>query len=336
MKVTKSIAASAAAILPLALAGTALAGEDDKGAGNPHGTPPGQVNKQQTPAQQRQATPQNNGARSHGAGKPAKAPKPAKKQPKAKAPKAFKPRPAAPRASKPKPASPAGKTTICHATGSATNPYVTITVSKNALPAHTRHQDGRDIVPAPAAGCPSGSEAPAAAKKPDAAKDKGRDKVTICHATGSETNPYVTITIAEPAVRAHERHQDGEDIIPAPAEGCPGGTTTAAAPRTASSFGIAAPVAPATPAAPGSRMTPRAMVLGETLSGGPALADVEDEEAAVAAETVRRESGAAGKPTATGRLPFTGLDLVLLVVTGLGALLAGIALRRSVTRRGTA
>jgi hypothetical protein len=46
-------------------------------------------------------------------------------------------------------------------------------------------------------------------------------KITICHATGSETNPYVEITISVNALPAHERHQDGEDIIPAPAEGCP-------------------------------------------------------------------------------------------------------------------
>jgi hypothetical protein len=42
-----------------------------------------------------------------------------------------------------------GKTTICHATGSSTNPYVLITVSDNALPAHKRHQHGEDIIPAP-------------------------------------------------------------------------------------------------------------------------------------------------------------------------------------------
>ena len=45
-------------------------------------------------------------------------------------------------------------------------------------------------------------------------------KVTICHATGSATNPYVQITVSENAVRegrGHNRdnHQDGEDIIPA-------------------------------------------------------------------------------------------------------------------------
>jgi hypothetical protein len=48
------------------------------------------------------------------------------------------------------------------------------------------------------------------------------EKVTICHATGSVTHPYVQITISENAVEAHRRHQDRQDIIPAPALGCPG------------------------------------------------------------------------------------------------------------------
>lgn len=44
-------------------------------------------------------------------------------------------------------------------------------------------------------------------------------KVTICHATGSASNPYVQITVSEKAVRegrGHNRdgHQAGEDIIP--------------------------------------------------------------------------------------------------------------------------
>jgi hypothetical protein len=53
-----------------------------------------------------------------------------------------------------KPAPTADKVTICHATGSLTHPYVTITVSKSALDAHKGHQDRRDIIPAPAKGCP--------------------------------------------------------------------------------------------------------------------------------------------------------------------------------------
>ena len=48
-------------------------------------------------------------------------------------------------------------------------------------------------------------------------------KVTICHATGSSTNPYVRITVSEEAVEAHSAHQDRLDIIPAPAT-CPGDT----------------------------------------------------------------------------------------------------------------
>ena len=44
------------------------------------------------------------------------------------------------------------KTTICHRTASKKNPWVEITVSNNALPAHQGHGD---IIPAPPAGCPT-------------------------------------------------------------------------------------------------------------------------------------------------------------------------------------
>ena len=40
-------------------------------------------------------------------------------------------------------------------------------------------------------------------------------KVTLCHATGSETNPYVVITVAAAgAYNGHIAHQHSEDIIP--------------------------------------------------------------------------------------------------------------------------
>jgi hypothetical protein len=45
-------------------------------------------------------------------------------------------------------------------------------------------------------------------------------KVTLCHRTASSKNPYVKITVSTAAqLKAHQRH--AEDIIPAPAGGCP-------------------------------------------------------------------------------------------------------------------
>ncbi len=46
----------------------------------------------------------------------------------------------------------AAKVTICHRTGSVNHPYVTINISRDALPAHAAHGD---IIPAPAGGCPA-------------------------------------------------------------------------------------------------------------------------------------------------------------------------------------
>lgn len=45
------------------------------------------------------------------------------------------------------------------------------------------------------------------------------EKITICHATGSSTNPYTEITIDSNGLSGHENHQN--DVIPAPAGGCP-------------------------------------------------------------------------------------------------------------------
>jgi uncharacterized surface protein with fasciclin (FAS1) repeats len=49
--------------------------------------------------------------------------------------------------------------------------------------------------------------------------DANGEKITICHHTGSEKNPYVEITIDINGLHGHENHSG--DIIPAPAGGCP-------------------------------------------------------------------------------------------------------------------
>lgn len=117
-------------------------------------------------------------------------------------------------------AGPDDKITICHATGSASNPYVEITISENGLKGHNAQgvHDG-DIVPAPAKGCPGADDG-----NHDGDDDHGSEakKVTICHATGSEKNPYVVITVAEQAwLQGHKDGHNGHaDIYPVPAKGC--------------------------------------------------------------------------------------------------------------------
>ncbi|MEX1071109.1 MAG: hypothetical protein WEC37_00640 [Anaerolineales bacterium] len=98
-----------------------------------------------------------------------------------------------------------GKITICHATSSETNPYNEITISVNGLNGHANHE--RDLIPAPAGGCP------------DSTLETSDGKITICHATSSEKNPYNEITISVNGLNGHDKHEG--DIIPAPAGGCP-------------------------------------------------------------------------------------------------------------------
>lgn len=98
-----------------------------------------------------------------------------------------------------------GKITICHATGSETNPYREIRVSVNGLNGHDQHEG--DIVPAPETGCPT------------SILNIVDEKITICHATGSDKNPFNEITVSVNGFNGHGDHED--DIIPAPAGGCP-------------------------------------------------------------------------------------------------------------------
>jgi hypothetical protein len=177
----------------------------------------------------------------------------------------------------------AGKTTICHATGSATNPFVTITISNNALPAHMRHQDGRDIIPAPAGGCPTGqqtqTEQPA---KP-------------------EKTPPPTTT-------------ETPTLAPGTSE------TTAPATQQPAAQVLGETVTGSSPSKSGPTSTPAGGVLGATTSGSSPSAS-----ASPAATGTRASS--------SGSLPFTGTDAIIVAILGLAALLLGVTMRRAAAHK---
>jgi CHRD domain len=126
------------------------------------------------------------------------------------------------------------KLTICHKTGSESNPWRRITVSSRALAspksqsgktlrAHLRHTG--DAVVAGIAACPSAALTPAPS-------NTAPTRLTICHKTGSATTPYRKITISSRAVskpssssgkllRAHMRHTG--DLLMAGITSCPSG-----------------------------------------------------------------------------------------------------------------
>jgi hypothetical protein len=97
-------------------------------------------------------------------------------------------------------------TTVCHATGDPANAYTGITVnSADELLEHRSHTN--DVFPMPAGGCPT------------TLVENDNGKITICHATGSDKNPYTEITVSVYGLNGHARHEG--DIIPMPAGGCP-------------------------------------------------------------------------------------------------------------------
>ena len=132
-------------------------------------------------------------------------------------------------------AAPPSRVTICHKTGSQSNPWRRITVSSRAvanpngrsgrvLRGHLRHTG--DAVVVGTAACPSANVTPQPSPMPAA-------RITICHKTGSTTTPYRRITVSSRAVanpnsssgrilRGHMGHT-GDMLLPG-ANACPAGT----------------------------------------------------------------------------------------------------------------
>lgn len=129
---------------------------------------------------------------------------------------------------------PPSKITICHKTGADSNPWRRITVSSrgwmnpnsksgHVVGGHIRHTG--DLIVVGTAACPSPTVTPEPTNTP-------ATKLTICHKTGSSTNPYRRITVSSRAwtnpnspagktLRGHARHA-GDLLLPGAAT-CPSG-----------------------------------------------------------------------------------------------------------------
>jgi hypothetical protein len=135
---------------------------------------------------------------------------------------------------------PPSKITICHKTGSESNPWRRVTISSRAmtnpnsksgklLRGHLKHTG--DAIVIGTAACPAATLTPEPTNTPPA-------KITICHKTGSSTNPYRRITISSRAVtnpnspagkalRGHAAHV-GDILMPGTVP-CPPGAPAAQA-----------------------------------------------------------------------------------------------------------
>jgi hypothetical protein len=179
--------------------------------------------------------------------------------------------------------------------------------------------------------------------RPGGREDRPSPKITICHATGSAKNPYVEITISVNGLHGHAKHQDGRDIIPAPASGCPKGdqqqqqqqqpgVPDKKPDQATTSSTTAAFVAPeVTTPAPGSQV-----VLGARATGHRAPAAGGNEVlGAQASGTNAPKAALAARRAAShhGSLPFTGFELGIVLLLAAAALLGGYALRRATATR---
>ena len=117
---------------------------------------------------------------------------------------------------------------ICHATGSESNPYEGITVALAGLDGHGDHPS--DIIPPlltpPTPGqnwdttgqatwennCQQATVSPTPTETTVTPTPTETAKVDICHATGSESNPFVTNTVSVYGLDGHGDHPG--DIIP--------------------------------------------------------------------------------------------------------------------------
>jgi hypothetical protein len=195
--------------------------------------------------------------------------------------------------------------------------------------------------------------------------------VTICHATGSSSNPYVRISPSAAGVfHGHLGHQDGRDIVPPFTwngqtysenwtdagmaiynAGCTVPSTSAAtltplAPATLTPLAPAtltpATVAPATIAA-GSVLGTQATIIpagsSPTTESPAAAGGVKGATVVLKPTKAKPAGGVLGTTTRLGgsiastRLPFTGLPLWIFALVAAGLIGIGLTMRRASAHR---
>jgi len=234
------------------------------------------------------------------------------------------------------------KVTICHATGSATNPYVEITVDYHALKnGHTAAKG--DIIPAPDAGCPKPAPAPVTTTTAGATEDQSctvtktvEEKVVVGvkHFIGPKGSGRFVIIHPSPS-SAHYRDKHPDEFVyqtlsktETSPSACPSTTTTEVTTTTAAvtttteaattttAAAVVAPPAATPPAAPAGSVLGATAPL-HTSSAKPATGGV-------LGATVRL-----GRKVGGSTLPFTGLPLWIFALVAAGLILVGAFARRA-------
>jgi hypothetical protein len=245
----------------------------------------------------------------------------------------------------------AKKVYICHATGSKTNPYVLVHVSKHAEWAHTHHQGGRDVVLGEtlSGSCPAAPPAPAAVAPAQVTKAEActteqqvQVVVGVKHFVGPKgSGRFVIIHPNEHSAHFAGKHPDEilyatrtitvPTACPAPQQAPQAAAQQQQPPQTTTVVPPTQTVTVTTEATSAVAETTAAQTAPAPAAPAPAQGGVLGAQASIAPKAKPASGGVLGTTAriASSRLPFTGIALWIFVLVAGGLVAAGLTLRRS-------